>query len=126
MPRNTFLTEAERKIVLKLKDCALSNREIARRIGRSATVVNNCVNKGENYGVKLKTTGNTKLTNRDRNRILELGRKGKHSAAEIVAELSLPVTKHRVVEVLNETGYMKNTKRVKKPLHHQGSSSNKD
>lgn len=102
-------------MVRELKKDGKSNREIARRIGRSEAVIRNVLKKGNAYGVKKKTKGNSKISNRDRNRIIQLGETGNYSAAQIKEELSLPITNKRVAQILRGSNHLKYTKKAKKP-----------
>ena len=105
MSRGKYLTELEKAVVRELKKDGKSNREIARRIGRSEAVIRNVLKKSNAYGVKKKTKGNSKISNRDRNRIIQLGETGNYSAAQIKEELSLPITNKRVAQILRGSNH---------------------
>ncbi|XP_055604196.1 uncharacterized protein LOC129752442 [Uranotaenia lowii] len=115
MAKDRYLSESEQKVALELKKTGMSNREIARRIKRSETVIRNLLKKGEKYVVKKKTKGNTKISNRERNQILELARTGRYNATEIKQELRLPITNKRIAQILRGSGQLKYTKKAKKP-----------
>lgn len=102
-------------MIHELKDFGLSNRKIAKRINRGETVVRNFLKKGESYGVRKKNKGNSKISNRDRNRIIELGETGRFNASEIKQELDLPITRRRVSQILRGSGHLVYTKKAKKP-----------
>ena len=70
MPKGKYLNETEKAVIDQLKSIELSNRDIAKRINRDEKVVRNYLAKGKDYGKKKKTKGNTKITNRDKNRAI--------------------------------------------------------
>ena len=115
MPKKSYLSESEQSVVRELKKTGMSNREIGRRVNRSEAAIRNVLKKGEKYGVKKKTKGHTKLSNRDRNRILELAGTGKFNASEIKKELGLPITNKRIAQILRGSGHLKYIKKAKKP-----------
>lgn len=115
MPKGKFLDETERRLILELKDVGQSNRAIAKRIGRGETVVRNFLKKGENYGIRKKNKGNSKITNRERNRIIQLGEAGELDSSGIKKELGLSITTRRVSQILRGSGHMVYTKKAKKP-----------
>lgn len=121
MPRAKYLTELEKAQIDFLRRQGLSNRRIANEIERSATVVDNFVAKGEHYGKKAATKGNTKTSKRQRNQLLRLASTGKHTANEMIAELGLPIKKRQAANILTSSGYFKYSKRQKIPAlkpHH--------
>lgn len=115
MPKGNYLSETEKAQIAFLQRQGLSNRKIALEIGRSRTVVCNFVLKGENYGVKPPTSGNTKTTKRQRNQLIALASKGKNTTMEMIAELDLPIKKSRACKILNSSGHFKYTKRQRIP-----------
>ena len=70
MPKGKYLNETENAVIDQLKSIELSNRDIAKRINRDEKVVRNYLAKGKDYDKKKKTKGNTKITNRDKNRAI--------------------------------------------------------
>lgn len=116
MGKGKFLTEPEKAVIDQLKALNLSNREISRRIDRSLCVVNNYIKKSENYGQRAKTKGNTKITSRQKNQLIQLASTGEYSANELIAKLDLPIKKKAVCRILNNTGHFKYTKRMTKPF----------
>lgn len=97
-------------------DQILSMSEIARRLGRSVNVVSHFIRKGANYGQKQRTTGNQKLSQRQRNCIVQEARANRLNATEIREKLSLPVTSQHVARILRTSGQVKWQKSKKKPL----------
>lgn len=57
MPRAKRLTEFEKGQIVALSSSGLSSRDIAEKIGRSKTVVNNFLSLKDNYGKKIREAG---------------------------------------------------------------------
>lgn len=110
MPGGKYLNEVERTNIDLLRNLGMSNRQIASQINRSLNVVNNYFKKGANYGVKMATKGNSKLSNRQKNRIIQLASTGNFTSAQINSELGLPITKQRTSQIIKATGHFKFTK----------------
>lgn len=122
MPSGTFLTATEQALVFELHDLGFSNTVISLRLQRSAKVVRNCIRLGPEYGKRKKNKGNTKITNRDKHKVFQLGTAGASSAASIADELQLPVGKRRVGQILKETNMYKFAKKKTRPAlkpHHK-------
>lgn len=121
MPKGNFLSDLEKGKITFLVQQGLSRRQIAAEIGRSTRVVQNYITKGENYGKRSKTKGNTKISNRQKNQLLALASKGKHTGNEMIAELCLPIKKREACTILKKSGHFKFVKRKKipslKPTH---------
>lgn len=115
MPRAKYLTDLEKAQIEFLRRQGLSNRQIAKEIGRSATVVDNFVAKGENYGKKAATKGNTKISKRQKNQLFALASTGKLTTNEMIKELGLPIKKVQAANILTSSGRFKYAKRMKIP-----------
>lgn len=115
MPRAKYLTEAEKAQIDVLRARGESIRQIASTIERSHSVVENYIKKGASYGVKAPTKGNTKVSKRDKNRIIQLASTGNFTSRGIISELDLPITKQRTCQIIKATGHFKYTKRRKIP-----------
>lgn len=121
MPSGKYLSDAEKVQINFLKRQGLSNKRIAVEIERSAKVVNNYLNKGDNYGKRPATKGNTKLSKRQKNQFLALASTEEHTVNEMIAILGLPIKKSHACKILNTSGHFKYTKRQKIPFlkpHH--------
>lgn len=121
MPSGKFLSASEKALIDCLRRQGLSNRKIATEINRSACVVNNYFAKGKTYGQKNKTKGNSKVTKRQKNQLLGLASKGKHTINEMIDELQLPIKKTAAWNILNKSGRFKYLKRMTRPAlkqHH--------
>lgn len=115
MGKGKYLSQSEQILVRELKSRGESNRKIARVIHRSEAAIRNLLKKGKTYGVKKKTKGNSKITNRVRNQIIQMGDSGNFSAAQIKQEMGLSISKRRVRQILHGSGHLKYTKKAKKP-----------
>ena len=116
MPLAKFLTSEERALIKAYKELGISNREISKKINRSEHAIRNFLKLGENYGKKARTKGNTKLTKRQKNQIVQEATKKRLSAGKILQELQLPVGKRRVQQILHSSPNLKYKKMAKKPL----------
>jgi transposase len=70
MPRGVILSDTEKGQISALRSTGLSEREIARRVGRSKTVVHQYLANPSNYGVKKRSGRPSTLTARDKRRIV--------------------------------------------------------
>jgi transposase len=122
MPSGKYLSDAEKAVIKTLHDENCSISFIASRVHRSRHVVSNFLKKKGDYGKKKKTKGNTKITNRQKNQLIKLATSEKFTAKELIAELDLPIKKARVCRILNDSGKLKYTKKMKAPFlkpHHK-------
>lgn len=126
MPSGKYLSIEERAKIDAWRDPrnaqVLSMGEIGRRLHRSTKVVSNYIAKGNNYGVKKKTKGTTKITRRQKNCILHEAIKNRMNASEIKDKLQLPITSKHVNTILRTSGQVKWRKSIKKPVlkpHHK-------
>lgn len=123
MGRKSSLNEEEKGKIKAFKEMFLSNRQIAKRIGRSANVVDNFVKDMHNYGSK-KSSGRPKmLTDRDKRQLIrEAANSTKGSrrlAKEIVANVS-HLTVWRSLNASENLKYVKMNQIPKlKPIHCQ-------
>lgn len=115
MPKGKFLSREERLKIDLLKENGESNNKIATKINRSTKVIRNYLQLKENYGLKKKTSGNTKISSRDKNRVRFEATKNRLSAAQIVHKLDLPIKKRRVQQILHGTQCIVYKKQSKKP-----------
>lgn len=118
MPKGLQLTSTEIAKIKTLKAQKLSNREIAKKIGRSNSVVNNFINLGPFYG-KIKRSGRKRKVSLPLKRLITSKAKDQGmNAAQIKAELDLPIGVRRVQQILQQTqpGVLKSTnnKKMKK------------
>lgn len=121
MPRQKYLNEAEKSVINALKAVGFSNRAIGSKIHRSSTVFDNFLKKGVNYGKKTRTKGNSKITNRQKNKLIKLASFRNYTSMQLVNELELPIKKTRACAIMKESGKLKYIKKIKalflKPHH---------
>ena len=70
MPRGTELSDFEKGQIRAFKDLGLSNRDIAARLARSPTVVDNFIKKKDGYGKKKRSGRPPELTAHDKRSIV--------------------------------------------------------
>lgn len=115
MPKGKYLTDAEKAVIDQLHALSHSNRFIAIKINRSECAVRHYLKLGANYGRKEKTRGNSKITKRETNQLIQLASKGTMTATQMIKELDLPISKYQVSRILKGTNHFKYTKRMTKP-----------
>lgn len=71
MPRGVKLNDKEIGQIEAFKGVGLKNRDIARRLGRSHTLINSYIKKGKKYGKKKPSGRPQKLDERTKRRIFE-------------------------------------------------------
>jgi transposase len=71
MPRGVELNDVEKGQIKSYKEEGVSNREIARRLGRSDGLIRNFITKKDNYGTCKRSGRKKKLTDRTKRRILK-------------------------------------------------------
>lgn len=115
MGRGKTLSSEEIAKIQTYLEYGLSNREIAKKINRSHSVVDNYVKNPTNYGKNRPTHGNSKLSKRQRSDIFMLAAKNKHTCSQIKSELSLPITTRRVQQILHDSDRFLWRKMLRKP-----------
>jgi transposase len=115
MPRGTTLSQEEIGMIKAFKAIKLSNREIARKIGRSSWVINNFVKKPSEYNTKHRSGRTSKLNSRQKRQIFRLASNRSISSKQIVHQLSLPVSKWTVNRAINRSGFLKYAKKQHSP-----------
>lgn len=115
MGKGLKLTPIEIGKINALSENGFSNRCIARQLGRSHGVINNYKKNPENYASYENTGKKTKLTNRDRRRIIQSAEHGDQSSSQIVKSMALPVTSRRVRQLLKDNPHLQWRKRQSTP-----------
>lgn len=115
MPRGKHLSEVEKAKIEAYHDQGLSNRNIAEKIFRSRTVINNYINLGENYGAIERPGRKTAITTRVKQAIKRLAVKENLFADEIRKEMKLGIGQRRVQQILKKELNLKFDKRYAKP-----------
>lgn len=102
MSRGKRLSEREKGKIDILKSQNLSNREIAKKIRRSPTVVDNYVKLKDEYGLKGLRGRKSKITGVLKKRIIHLASNELMSAPKIKQELALPQAARTIQRVLKK------------------------
>uniref|UniRef100_A0A7I4YDQ1 HTH_Tnp_Tc3_1 domain-containing protein n=1 Tax=Haemonchus contortus TaxID=6289 RepID=A0A7I4YDQ1_HAECO len=95
MGRGSLLSDFEKGQILAKKEQGLSNRGIARDLGRSHTVVDNFIKNAEEYGTR-RSAGRPSLSDRDKRRISREASNSTKSCMEIRSSLDLNASKGTV------------------------------
>jgi len=115
MGRGSTLTVAEKSKIDVLNDLKYSNRQIAKRLKRSANVVNSYLADPAKYGTKKRTGRKKKLNSREIRAVLRHASNKATSCSRIVVELELPVSRQTVFRVLQGTKQLIYQKRQHSP-----------
>lgn len=115
MPKGNRLTDAEQLSIKIYKEEGYSNRETARKIERSESVIRNFLKKGPNYGIKAPTKGRTKISARQTGQIRLEATRNRLSCKQIKEKLDFPVTTRHIARILSSTPNVKWTKLKSKP-----------
>jgi len=83
MAKGKRLFDDEKTSIRIYKEIGISNRQTAKRIGRSETVIRKFLKKGSKYGQKKPTRGNTKLNSQQRGQIRLEATKNRVNAKQI-------------------------------------------
>lgn len=115
MGRGKRLTDFEKGQISALKNEGLSNREIARRIKRSANVVDNFIKNKENYGIKKSPGRPRALSVRQERAILRVASNSMLSASAIAKEAGVQTNVRNVQRLLKASGTISRRKLKRKP-----------
>jgi transposase len=109
------LTEYEKGQIDTLRGTGLSQRGIARELGRSLSVVQNYLREGPAYGTKQRGPKPKALSERDERQIIKMASSGKYSLREIQAELPTKVCYETIRKVVQEYPYLSWCQKAKQP-----------
>ena len=115
MPRGQVLTNSERAVILALKEQALSNRLIAKKLKRSSNVVNNFLRSPENYGKRVQKGRPAALSERDKRSILKIASNSMLTARQIVAEAGIQTNVRNVQRLIKKSKRIKRLRIKRKP-----------
>jgi transposase len=116
MPRGTALTQDEKAAILALKICELSERAIAKKIGRSRPVVHALLASPDTYNKTKRPGRPPKLSATAKRRLVREANKGKSSARSLQEQLQLPVGVRCIKQVLQETKHLVYARRKAAPV----------
>ena len=115
MSSGKWLSDVEKGKIAAFKEEGLSNREIARRISWSHTVVDNFIRKGQQYGTKKSPGAPSVISKRDRSHILRLASNSSLSARAIKEQTGVSASVWTVRRVLNGSRLLQRKKMKKQP-----------
>ena len=115
MPRGKELTEIEVRRVWFLRGTGMSIRRIAKEIRRSKTAIENVIKRGVDGSVQKRSGAKSKVSHRDRRRIIRLATLQKMSAAEIAHHFKGQISRSTITRVLNSCDFTKYVKMNRKP-----------
>uniref|UniRef100_A0A7I5EEC8 HTH_Tnp_Tc3_2 domain-containing protein n=1 Tax=Haemonchus contortus TaxID=6289 RepID=A0A7I5EEC8_HAECO len=110
MGRGSLLSDSEKK------EQGLSNRRIARDLGRSHTVVDNFIKNPEEHGTRRSAGRPSLLSDRDKRRILREASNSTKSCMEIRSSLNLNASKDTVWRVIRKSQFIVKRKMRKAPF----------
>lgn len=117
MGRGKPLNEAEKAKISLLKDLVkMSNRQIAKKIGRGRVVVGNFLKNRENYGKNYVTGRPSAITSAQKRRLILNAGNSFKSARQLQSENDLPVGIRRVQQILSGSQHLKYKKMKRKPM----------
>ncbi|XGW29432.1 hypothetical protein V3C99_008891 [Haemonchus contortus] len=116
MGRGSLLSYFEKGQILAKKEQGLSNRRIARDLGRSHTVVDNFIKNPEEYGTRRSAGRPSLLFDRDKRRILREASNSTKSCLEIRSSLNLNASKDTVWRVIRKSQFIVKRKMRKAPF----------
>lgn len=110
------LTVAERGQIDAFKEMGLSSREIARKLNRSKTVVNNYLADPQNYGKNQKGRTAQATTSREKRLILRIASNSTQSATKIRSKSGVSASISTVRRIIRKDGTIQRRKLKKKPV----------
>lgn len=116
MPKGTELTEFEKGQIQALHDQKIIITDIANQVGRSRRVIANYLKNPAGYGLKKHKRGRkSKLTNRQKNRIIQTASNSTKSTKEIKEELDLHVHRETVRRIIKNSPHIIRAKMLPAP-----------
>lgn len=115
MPRAPQLSQREQGKIDALHEKGLSNRQIAKKLKRSSTAIDNYVRAPHLYGIKKRTGRKPILSDREKRHIVKTASNRQVSSSQIVDELCLKVSRWTVNRALNGSGVLKYQKKQSSP-----------
>jgi IS30 family transposase len=112
MPRGSHLTEREKGLIQAYHECGWSQRQIANTINRSQKVVQHFLANPVAYGTQRRSGRPSKLTPRDRRRIINAASNSTLSTRQILDELGLNVHRETVRRAIRKEPYIQFSKMI--------------
>ena len=102
MVRGVSLTKEEKGRIEAFRRCGISQKRIAKELGRSRAVIQNYLKDPQNYGTRKSTGRPSNVTPHQKRLLLREGSRGIKSADQLRRELNLPIGTRRVQMLLHE------------------------
>ena len=106
MPRETELSDFEKGQIRTFQEIGLSNRDIAARLSRSPTVVDNFIKKKDGYGNKKRSGRRPKLSNRDKRSIVRVASNSTKGVRRIRDECKPNVSKDTIWRAIKSSPHL--------------------
>ena len=106
MPRGTGLSNYEKGQIRAFQEAGLSNRDIAERLSRSSSVVDNFVKKGDGYGKKKRSGRRPKLSDRDKRSIVKAASNSTKGVRRIANDCALSVSKNTIWRAIKSSPHL--------------------
>ncbi|EFO99641.1 hypothetical protein CRE_24833 [Caenorhabditis remanei] len=116
MGRGKPLTDFEKGQIAAKNDQGLSNRQIARDLGRSLVAINRFIKDPLNHGTKKSPGRPSLLTVRDKRQILRKASNAVITCSKIKCDLNLSVSNETVRRVISKSKFIKYRKMKKAPM----------
>ena len=115
MPRAPTLSGFEKGQIMTLHQEGLSIRAIAERLKRGKNVIHKYLSSPDTYGTKKSPGRPSKLTKRDKRRLILAASKGDLSAKQIKEAQNIELSTRRVQQILSLTPHLQYKKRKPRP-----------
>lgn len=115
MPRGASLTEKEQGAILEMSRNGMKSGEIGDRLQRHRNTIINFLKNPNNYGLTKRSGRKSSITTRCKREIRRLAVEKGMSCNQIKAHLKLPISRHRVIQILHENKSIVYDSRVPEP-----------
>lgn len=117
MGKGKPLNEVEKAKISTLKDYNnMTNRQIAKEIGRSKDVIGNFLKNRENYGKKYTSGGRSTITSAEKRRLIRNAGNSFKSARQLKSENDLSIGIRRIQQILSGSPHLKYKKMKRRPM----------
>lgn len=110
MARGKKLNNIEKGKILAFKDSGMGYREIARKLNRSLSVIQNFLKNLDNYGIKKSSGRKKKLSARTERKIVKEASNSSKTCTRIKHDLNLNVSKTTIWRTLHRSPYIVHSK----------------
>ena len=112
MPLALSLSDIEKGQIIAYHDSGMSNRAIAKKLGRSHNVINCFIKNPDRYGTKKRSGRPSVLSPRNKRRILAHASNSMDSCSKIRRDLELDVSSETIRRTINQSGFIKRAKLI--------------